>query len=122
MTKNSTGKRIRSTRKLSISITMELDKALEAMCARTGVNKSRVIENMLRNNRLILQYIESLNAKRALQTDNAVFTAMPAVNTEVATPVFNLSRPVEWENIRMGKHSVPEREKASESSEGTTGA
>ncbi len=122
MTKNSTGKRIRSTRKLSISITMDLDKALEAMCARTGLNKSRVIENMLRNNRLISRYIEALNAKRALQTDNAVFAARPVVNTEVATPVFNVSRPVERENIRMDKHSVPEGEKASESSGGTNGA
>ena len=122
MTKNSTGKRIRSTRKLSISITMELDKALEAMCARTGVNKSRSIENMLRNNRLISQYIETLNAEKSLEQHKGPSAARPVVDSMVATPVFNVSRPVERENIRMGKHSVPEGEKASESSGGTAGA
>ncbi len=100
MTKNSTGKRIRSTRKLSISITMELDKALEAMCARTGVNKSRVIENILRTNIFILQYIESLNAEKALEQHKGPSAARPVVDSRVATPVFNMQDSSRKEDIR----------------------
>ena len=45
--------------KISISISAELDKSLEAMCIKTGSSKSRLIENILRENKDINRFIQA---------------------------------------------------------------
>jgi predicted transcriptional regulator len=62
-------------RKLSISLTDELDDALESIAIAQGMSKSRVIENFLREHKVVQHYIE-------------------AVRAEPATGVFALSRKV----------------------------
>lgn len=123
MTKKRPGERNGSTRKLSISITTELDEALEAMCVRTGVNKSRVIENTLRSNRTIAVYIEALNAEKALQKHYGAFAAIPGVETSVSTPVYHPRKPEGLGETKESQHSRnPEGEMVSESSEVSTSA
>jgi predicted DNA-binding protein len=44
----------------SISISFELDQALDALVARSGQPKSKIIEILMRENRLVQNEIESL--------------------------------------------------------------
>lgn len=120
MTKNQPVERKGSTRKLSISITTELDEALEAMCVRTRVNKSRVIENTLRSNRIIAVYIEALNAEKAVDQHKGALAVKPAADIGVPHPVFNMMESAGLENNSKNHHSILTEEKASESSEGST--
>ena len=45
--------------KISISISAELDKALVAMCVKTGLSKSRLIDSILRENKDINRFIQA---------------------------------------------------------------
>jgi len=50
-------------RKISISLTDELDDALESMAIAQGVNKSRVIDNYLRENKVVQHYLDILRSE-----------------------------------------------------------
>jgi metal-responsive CopG/Arc/MetJ family transcriptional regulator len=52
-----------SMRKISISLTDELDDALESMAIAQGVNKSRVIDNYLRENKVVQHYLDILRSE-----------------------------------------------------------
>lgn len=45
--------------KISISISAELDKAIVAMCVKTGLSKSRLIDSILRENKDINRFIQA---------------------------------------------------------------
>ena len=49
--------------KMSISLSHELDQALDVLAARTGRPKSAVIETALRENPLVAKYIEVVRAE-----------------------------------------------------------
>lgn len=50
-------------RKISISITEELDNALESIAAGQGINRSRVIENYLREHKVVQHYIDIVRSE-----------------------------------------------------------
>jgi metal-responsive CopG/Arc/MetJ family transcriptional regulator len=50
-------------RKISISLTDELDDALESMAIAQGVNKSRVIDNYLREHKVIQHYLHVVRSE-----------------------------------------------------------
>jgi len=50
-------------RKISISLTDELDDALESMAIAQGVNKSRVIDNYLRENKVVQHYLDIVRSE-----------------------------------------------------------
>ena len=50
--------------KMSISLSPELDQALEVLAARTGRPKSAVIEMALRENALVTKYIEAVRLEQ----------------------------------------------------------
>jgi hypothetical protein len=50
-------------RKISISLTDELDDALESMAIAQGVNKSRVIDNYLRENKVVQHYLDVVRSE-----------------------------------------------------------
>lgn len=50
-------------RKISISLTDELDDALESVAIIQGTNKSRIIENCLREHKVVHQHIEIVRAE-----------------------------------------------------------
>jgi hypothetical protein len=52
-----------SMRKISISLTDELDDALESMAIAQGVNKSRVIDNYLRENKVVQHYLDIVRSE-----------------------------------------------------------
>ena len=45
--------------KISVSISSELNKALETMCIKTRLSKSRLIETVLRENKDIYRFIQA---------------------------------------------------------------
>jgi predicted transcriptional regulator len=49
--------------KLSISLSPELDAALDVLCARTGRAKSALIETALRENPLVAKYVAVVRAE-----------------------------------------------------------
>ena len=53
----------KGTMKISISISSELNRALEAMCVRTGFSKSRLIENILRENSDIGRFTSAIRSE-----------------------------------------------------------
>lgn len=50
-------------KKISISITDELDDALESIAIAQGVNKSRVIDNYLREHKVVQYYLEVVRSE-----------------------------------------------------------
>lgn len=50
-------------RKISISLTDELDDALESIAIAQGVNKSRVIDNYLREHKVVQHYLEIIRSE-----------------------------------------------------------
>ena len=50
-------------RKISISLTDELDDALESAAIAQGTNKSRIIENYLREHKVVHQYIDIVRSE-----------------------------------------------------------
>ena len=53
------------TKKISISLTPEIYDAVSVLMMRTGLNRSRAIETVLRNDEHIKMYINSLRYERA---------------------------------------------------------
>ena len=53
----------KGTTKISISISSELNRALEAMCVGTGFSKSRLIENILRENSDIGRFTSAIRSE-----------------------------------------------------------
>ena len=70
--------RIKGVKKISISISSELNRALNTMCIRTSLSKSRLIENLLRENKDLTRFIQAIRtesggfftAKTEDRTDN----------------------------------------------------
>jgi metal-responsive CopG/Arc/MetJ family transcriptional regulator len=50
-------------RKVSISLTDELDDALESVAIAQGVNKSRVIDNYLREHKVVQHYLDIVRSE-----------------------------------------------------------
>jgi metal-responsive CopG/Arc/MetJ family transcriptional regulator len=50
-------------RKISISLTDELDDALESVSIAQGTNKSRIIENYLREHKVISHYVDIIRSE-----------------------------------------------------------
>ncbi len=50
-------------RKISISLTDELDDALESIAIAQGTNKSRVIDNYLREHKVVQHYLEIIRSE-----------------------------------------------------------
>lgn len=50
-------------RKISISLTDELDDALESIAIAQGVNKSRVIDNYLREHKVVQHYLDIVRSE-----------------------------------------------------------
>jgi hypothetical protein len=58
-------------RKISISLTDELDDALESIAIALGVNKSRVIDNYLREHKVVQHYLDIVRS----EPDTGVYAA-----------------------------------------------
>jgi len=50
-------------RKISISLTDELDEALQSIAIAQGVNKSRVIDNLLREHKVVHHYLDVVRSE-----------------------------------------------------------
>jgi len=50
-------------KKISISVTDELDDALESIAIAQGVNKSRVIDNYLREHKVVQHYLDVVRSE-----------------------------------------------------------
>lgn len=50
-------------RKVSISLTDELDDALQSIAIAQGVNKSRVIDNYLREHKVVQHYLDAVRSE-----------------------------------------------------------
>lgn len=50
-------------KKISISLTDELDDALESIAIAQGVNKSRVIDNYLREHKVVQHYLDIVRSE-----------------------------------------------------------
>ena len=51
--------KVPGVKKFSVSLTSELSEAIDLMCIRTNLARSRLIENILRENKYITQLIEA---------------------------------------------------------------
>ncbi|MGC8505264.1 MAG: hypothetical protein ACP5NK_00940 [Thermoplasmata archaeon] len=49
--------------KISISVSSELNRAMETMCVKTGFSKSRLIENILRENKDMNRFIQAIRSE-----------------------------------------------------------
>ncbi|MBI2649146.1 MAG: hypothetical protein HYW93_05785 [Thaumarchaeota archaeon] len=50
-------------RKISISVTDELDDALESIAIAQGINKSRVVDNYLREHKVVQHYLDIVRSE-----------------------------------------------------------